>query len=1064
MNDVTFDYQAGQRQDAEAKAEKQSLGKKRLADLPSFDGGGGSPYSGPNSFYAMDTNALWLEITNVTSELAYLNLHNATNKVYAVWSVTNLPGGWRVEREVWPTNSSVMPFTVPVLNRTNLFMRARDWTGIDSNNDGVPDWWVWKYFGTLSLNATNLDSGGINTLGYDYTNHLDPNVITFTIAVTNNYVSTSYPGVQLDVSNGAPGYYAVLVDNTNFSTATWQPYTGNPTVNLGTTAGWHEVWIGLRGLPSDAHPTWKWCRLKLDTIPPQVVITGPTNSTVMLPVIQLQGYSPEALQSISYDLTNAAGLLTNQQVLVLDQFYDTNTWEFTTNTFQGFDIPLTNGVNTITLHAMDLAGNVTTTNFSYTLDCSSKTNPPVVQINWPQAGMAVSGSNFTLLGHVDDPTATVLASIISTNGNTNLLSGFMERDGRFWVDNMPLNSGSNHVSIIVSNVAGLASMTNFDVTQSAIGLTIDLLADASQLWQPTVNLTGRVSDSTATVTVNGVTATNNGDGTWSVSGVPTSPGGVAVFKAMATTSGGTAANALTGPDKPARLYMVSDTQVVDSYRDSLYTNVIEQSAEVQDWFHYDHRWQTDVGGQGSRQQKQRQDVWPDVGWNYITSNSSKMTWMADGAGIEIDTAGDGTLSTNTIGLPLICNEHCVVNDPQDPPTIISSYGDLSDDDITHWKLHETYTRKAQTKWRLETGGRAGRKNLWRISGSATEILDKRATACTGAASSTNLLPQRISINGHKLNADGSYWVLLPDGTNYDVTPLVAGVDFYKFTVSTQKVTLQSLTVTSNSAVHVGSANDWAAVKTPTNDWVYVQAVLSTSDTNAANQIQWSGGQAVSGNPFQRRVTKTNSVETTVTATLGFANLSLNVWIVWSSVTRFNNTGPADIDSLVEPAAFGISDTTHNGTLMRVTITPPGFGAFQGVNYDIKRTRESNAWVKDTGVWSQDPLIDYSPLGTDDDLGNSDEDLTPSYDDHIYVEDFPGITVTRAYADEAVQKGSFNEWNTINLGGWKKCSDDYPWHSIVWLMRPNSGTDWIRKSSSPNEIQPGAITVGTANTP
>ena len=40
-------------------------------------------------------------------------------------------------------------------------------------------------------------------------------------------------------------------------------------------------------------------------------------------------------------------------------------WDFTTNGFQAFDIGLTVGTNQITLHAQDLAGNVTTTNLSY---------------------------------------------------------------------------------------------------------------------------------------------------------------------------------------------------------------------------------------------------------------------------------------------------------------------------------------------------------------------------------------------------------------------------------------------------------------------------------------------------------------------------------------------------------------------------------------------------------------------------------------------------------------------------------------------------------------------------
>jgi len=72
-----------------------------------------------------------------------------------------------------------------------------------------------------------------------------------------------------------------------------------------------------------------------------------------------------SLLSLKYDLSNAAGFFSNQPAFVLNQSYTTNTWEFTTNTFQAFDVPLTNGDNVLTFHAADLAGNLTTTNFTY---------------------------------------------------------------------------------------------------------------------------------------------------------------------------------------------------------------------------------------------------------------------------------------------------------------------------------------------------------------------------------------------------------------------------------------------------------------------------------------------------------------------------------------------------------------------------------------------------------------------------------------------------------------------------------------------------------------------------
>ena len=173
-----------------------------------------------------------------------------------------------------------------------------------------------------------------------------------------------------------------------------------------------------------------------------------------MPVIQVQGFSPEPLSGISYDLLNAAGLVANQQVLIVDQYYDTNLWAFTTNTFQAFDVPLTNGLNTFTFHAADLAGNVTVKNFSVTLDYSSKTNPPTVQVKWPVAGGIVCGSTFVCWGLVSDPTATVAVEIADSYGDTNSVNAEVGRDGDFYAENLPLTNGVNYLSLTVTDAAG----------------------------------------------------------------------------------------------------------------------------------------------------------------------------------------------------------------------------------------------------------------------------------------------------------------------------------------------------------------------------------------------------------------------------------------------------------------------------------------------------------------------------------------------------------------------------------------------------------------------------------
>jgi hypothetical protein len=493
--------------------------------------GGSNNYSNFASSYTIDTNSLWLEITNVSNGLAYLNLHNSTDEVYEVWSkIDLLVTNWNIEQEIWPeVDQEPTPFTVPMLDRTNLFIWARDWTGITSGGNVTPEWWFWKYFGTVDLSDTNLDSQG-NALLYDYQNGVDPNVISFSILFTNTLVNSSLVQGTVAISGGVPFYWAVLINDDHAADADWQPYTSsNLQVNLNAGDGNYAVWVGLRGLPADAQQTWLERSITLDTTPPVLMVTNPMSGVVSQPMIQLQGYANEALSSLTFDVSNALGVITNQPGYVTGQFYNTNLRAFTTNWFECYDIAPTNGLNTITLHATDLAGNLTTAAYNFTLDYTSDTTPPALTLIWPQDGTAISGSQCNLRAQVDDDTATVTVAIVDANGNTNIVQGLVERSGLVWVNNLPVATGANTLTITATDAAGNTSTTNIVLMQSSVTVTLNPLT-SDQLNQLSVTVTGTINDPSYDVWVNGIEAYYVDDaGDWEADGVPVSPTGTATF-------------------------------------------------------------------------------------------------------------------------------------------------------------------------------------------------------------------------------------------------------------------------------------------------------------------------------------------------------------------------------------------------------------------------------------------------------------------------------------------------------------------------------------------------------
>jgi len=467
---------------------------------PGTGGGSGATNTYMFNSIALDTNRLWLELTNISSGVGYANLHRATNQVYAIWSTLDLTvpfADWQVETEVWPTNINSMPFTVLTQDRPDLFLRAKDWTDVFTN--GLPAWWIWYNFHTLDLSGTNLDANG-NTLWHDYTNHSDPNTITFAIAETNTYVNTASLSLPLNVLGGFPGYATVLINDTNMADATWLPFNGSSVIATLGADGAYNVSVGLRGFPTNALQTWETIPLVKDTVFPRLAITNPVGATVVQTPIQFQGYASEPLDTLTYDITNAAGTFTNQPADLTGVFYDTSLLAYTTNYFQSGNLYLAGGANVITLHGTDWAGN--TTNVSFTVNFTPSTNPPVLTLFWPEAGAPILGTQVTLKARVSDTTATVTATVNGTAEPATVAA-----DGSVWVQNLSLNPGNNTVTLTANTALGGMTTTNFSVSVVTNNLGLSVSLDEADLYQGSIFVHGAINDlTTNSVYVNGVKA------------------------------------------------------------------------------------------------------------------------------------------------------------------------------------------------------------------------------------------------------------------------------------------------------------------------------------------------------------------------------------------------------------------------------------------------------------------------------------------------------------------------------------------------------------------------------
>ena len=655
-----------------------------------------------------------------------------------------------------------------------------------THGSDIPDWWEVKYFNRAGMDPNFAPAGDAATLLVDYERGADPNVINFSLFEAGQYVSNSTVPVQINIQNGEPFCMAVAVNATNFviepsepfdiSTSLiatpWQPFNSNIVVSLNSGEGDYYVWVGLRGVSRDASIAWHGTRLTLDTVPPILMITNPAGSVVSKPVIQLQGCANEFLSSLTYDVSNASGVWTNQTGYSTGQFYDTNLTTFTTNWFQCCNVALTsNGVNLITLHAADLAGNTTTTNIVATFDASADTNPPEFTLVWPQNGTRISGSNFTLQAQVSDPMTAVATSIVDAGGNTNIVQGLVEQNGLVWVRNLPLANGANMLTITAMDSAGNTCVTNLTLFQSGAIVTMNPLA-GDQLNQSFVTVTGVINDSSYAITVNDVTATVNPDGTWEADDVPASPSGTAIFD-VEVYSGG-APNLVHGNLH----FNPMDAPAGEKNGSQLFAATLPAKVGLMSYLYKTTSSGLIAGGKFCA-------VIPCCGPAFANSGDT-IDWTYQGGGLD----GGYDYSSGYFGCPPGSPGWIMVSAPKDSkwgfpiPAGRDAYG-------APWENILDAQRYVQTRVMIEPQGQiaASTTATYLVQAQAWDLISE---GLLGPHLGGQLSPGSIKIEGVPLTDDGtgSGYMLLSvlAGENVDVTPMASGN--YTFNVQATELGMQ----------------------------------------------------------------------------------------------------------------------------------------------------------------------------------------------------------------------------------------------------------------------------------
>jgi hypothetical protein len=269
-------------------------------------------------------------------------------------------------------------------------------------------------------------------------------------------------------------------------------------------------------------------------------------------------------------------------------------------------------------------------------------------------------------------------------------------------------------------------------------------------------------------------------------------------------------------DKPARLYVksynISDNGSANSELTNGFSNFNDPSGVVVtiDTLNFNGAidWNSDSGGSllwltvSTDHTTSKSDYFPHDNWEFFSNaKESDSLYCTSGASGTLMQVGNSSFAspiynyTNTyVGRPIpVLWEHCDINFSTNFTFYAAGPG--------HELAQER--RVADTKIKLMTGGKAASKSrsLFRISAGATEMnppttqyaaypgwMGTMSYMVYNQSSKTNIPAQSINIGSYgAANATGKQYFAFPGGADIEMTPHVAGVDYYSFGLGQYKI-------------------------------------------------------------------------------------------------------------------------------------------------------------------------------------------------------------------------------------------------------------------------------------
>jgi hypothetical protein len=126
---------------------------------------------------------------------------------------------------------------------------------------------------------------------------------------------------------------------------------------------------------------------------------------------------------------------------------------------------------------------------------------------------------FTLQAEVADPTTTIHVSVSRRSSpSLGFDDAIVEHNGQVTLKDLPLEEGTNVISVVAKDAAGNFSTTNLNIYGSPIKITMRPI-NADRFYQQFATVSGMISDASLTVWVNDQQAIVSTNGQWTADNV-----------------------------------------------------------------------------------------------------------------------------------------------------------------------------------------------------------------------------------------------------------------------------------------------------------------------------------------------------------------------------------------------------------------------------------------------------------------------------------------------------------------------------------------------------------------